>query len=465
MSLRIRLVLSIALLLLVSLATGGAAAWLRAEHSVRTEMEAALSVGQHTVASALSHLAQRPVGANPAEDADMVAALTRLVGAFDGDRHLRVSLRGARGGAVATSTVAVPDHPAPGWFIASLDVPQLSADVPLPGVSRDGLWLRLESDPSGEASEVWGELGDDFAMLLLFSMLALPMIYWTLGRALRSVDRLSKAFAQVGISGEAPEPVAETGPPELRRLAVGFNGMIARLAAAEARNRRLHDQLLTIQEEERIELARDLHDEVGPYLFAINVDVAALQAAAERSGDAPLIDQARSAREAVAHVQGQVKAILGRLRPLGLGELGLAPALDNLAAFWRSRRPDIAITVDVDPGIGLGEAGDTAIYRVVQESLSNAVRHGQPATVTVTVAADAGDVRVEVADDGAGFPPGQPDAGRGRANGGYGLRGMAERVSAQGGTLWLGNLPGGGAAVRALLPGPASHSVIPQEAA
>ncbi|MBB6250952.1 histidine kinase [Nitrospirillum iridis] len=445
MSLRIRLVLSIALLLLVSLATGGAAAWLRAEHSVRTEMEAALSVGQHTISSALAHLAVRP--ADQPGDEDMATILTRLVRAFNGDRHLKVSLRRPGGSAIATSTLASPDHAAPAWFVRSLDVPQLSAEMPLPGVSGDGLWLRLETDPAGEASEVWGELGDDAVMMLLFSALALPMVYWTLGRALRAVDRLSKAFAEVGQGAEMARPVTEAGPPELRRLAVGFNRMIARLAAAEARNRRLHEQLQTIQEEERADLARDLHDEVGPYLFAINVDVTALLAAAERSGDAVALEQARAAREAVAHVQQEVKAILGRLRPPGLSDLGLDAALNNLAAFWRARRPDVDIAVTVAPDLRLGEAGDTAIYRVVQESLSNAVRHGRPHTVAVTVLPTPADgVAVEVVDDGEGLPPeGAPDTG-------YGLRGMAERVAALGGSLEVGNRPEGGVRVRALLP-------------
>ncbi|TWB59530.1 histidine kinase [Nitrospirillum viridazoti] len=454
MSLRIRLVLSIALLLLVSLATGGAAAWLRAERSVRTEMEAALSVGQHTVGSALAHLAGRPAPQDRSDE-DITVMLTRLVGAFNGDRHLRVSLRQPGGGVVASSRLAVPDHPAPAWFVRSLDVPQLSAEVPLPGFSGQGLWLRLETDPSGEVSEVWGELGDDAVMMLLFSALALPMVYWTLGRALRSVDRLSKAFAQVAETGmETARPVAEAGPPELRRLAVSFNRMIERLAAAEARNRRLHEQLQTIQEEERADLARDLHDEVGPYLFAINVDVTALMAAAERAGDAAMRDQARSAREAVTHVQQEVKAILARLRPPGLSDLGLRAALENLAAFWRARRPDVAIAVTVAPGPHLGEAGDTAIYRVVQESLSNAIRHGRPRSVSIGVASSAGGITIDIADDGDGLPAGAPPST------GYGLRGMAERVAALGGSLTVANRPEGGVRVHAVLPSAAGISAL-----
>ncbi|WP_044562238.1 sensor histidine kinase [Azospirillum sp. B4] len=141
------------------------------------------------------------------------------------------------------------------------------------------------------------------------------------------------------------------------------------------------------------------------------------------------------------------RRVLARLRPPGLSDLGLGAALDNLAAFWRSRRPEVTIAVTVAPNLGLGEAGDTAAYRVVQESLSNAIRHGSPRAITVTVTpAPTGGAEVEVMDDGEGLPP------EGSVpNTGYGLRGMAERVAALGGSLEVGNRPEGGVRVRALL--------------
>jgi len=142
--------------------------------------------------------------------------------------------------------------------------------------------------------------------------------------------------------------------------------------------------------------------------------------------------------------------MLGRLRPVGLAEFGLAGALDNLVEFWRRRHPEIEYRIDLAADCeALGEPTDTTAYRVVQECLSNAVRHGPPGRIAVTIERDAGSrpdrdtVRVEVSDDGPGMIDTVP---------GFGLRGMAERVKASGGRLTFANRPAGGLAVTAVLP-------------
>jgi two-component system sensor histidine kinase UhpB len=99
------------------------------------------------------------------------------------------------------------------------------------------------------------------------------MIYVFIGRMLRPLDRLTRALEEVG-DGRFRTRFGGRLPPELARLRDSFNRMAARLADADADNRRLNAQLLTSREEERSELARDLHDEVGPYLFAIGADAA-----------------------------------------------------------------------------------------------------------------------------------------------------------------------------------------------
>jgi two-component system sensor histidine kinase UhpB len=246
------------------------------------------------------------------------------------------------------------------------------------------------------------------------------------------------------------QPIAETGPPEIVALARGFNAMIDRLALAETRNRRLHDQLSTIQEEERAEIARDLHDEIGPYLFAMGVDAAAIQKTAEARGQSEIVGQIGSVREGVAHVQQQVKAILARLRSGNLVEFGLKQALENLTSFWQSRHGEVAISVTMTGMEGaFGEAFEGAIYRVVQESLNNAMRHGRPRRVTISIdASSRHEVLVEVADDGSGFK-------RSLESRGLGVRGMIERVTALGGDLDIQERKNGqGVVVTARLPYP-----------
>jgi two-component system sensor histidine kinase UhpB len=226
--------------------------------------------------------------------------------------------------------------------------------------------------------------------------------------------------------------------------------MTGRLAQSEAHNQRLSKQLATIQEEERAEIARDLHDEVGPCLFAIGVDAAAIQCCAQAIGHDAILDHVRSLREGVSHIQRQVKSMLSRLRSGTLADLGLLQAVDTLTSFWSGRHPGLAITFACTGAeLGFGEAVDSAIYRIIQESLINAIRHGNPRTVTITLGPlSDGTVTLTVCDDGTGLT-------KSVATRGMGLRGMAERVSALGGEFAVENRPEGkGVAVTVRIPLP-----------
>jgi two-component system sensor histidine kinase UhpB len=148
-------------------------------------------------------------------------------------------------------------------------------------------------------------------------------------------------------------------------------------------------------------------------------------------------------------MQKHVRDILGRLRSAMLLDVGLAHAIDNLVAFWRAHRPKLAVSVDV-PEESFGEAIDGTIYRIVQESLSNAVRHGSPTAISIVVKARTdGSIDIRVTDDGGGLKPGNGGSG-------YGIIGMQERVATLGGRLDISNSHDGqGVVVSAHLPAPA----------
>jgi len=437
-------IVAIALMLLVSVALGSALAWLHAVRSVAAEMDAALSVGEHTARTVAAYIDDRP---------DDAAQLRQLVGAFDGNRHMRAVLIGKDGAAIVSSSPAVPPDPVPGWFARMLGSYAPSAKLDLPP-NPTAAAILLQTDPANEMTEVWTEFGDDLQVLLLFGLITFALIYWILGRALRPLRRISQAFSDIG-PDVAVGPLAEEGPPELARLARGFNAMVDRLAWTEGKNRRLAEQLSTIQEEERSEIARDLHDEIGPYLFAMGVDASGAQKLAETRGLGDIASQIQSIRDGVVHVQQQVKAILGRLRSGTLAEFGLPQALENLASFWRARHGEVTITIETAGfGKGFGEAFDGAVYRIVQESLSNAMRHGKPRSVEIAIDAGSGhEVVVQVIDDGGGLKASAETHG-------FGLRGMGERVSALGGRLDIrARTDRSGVIVTARLPFPESDTV------
>jgi two-component system sensor histidine kinase UhpB len=137
--------------------------------------------------------------------------------------------------------------------------------------------------------------------------------------------------------------------------------------------------------------------------------------------------------------------MLGRLRPIGLSEFGLKEAIENLVAFWRRRRPEICYEVIISRQCeDLGDLLAATICRVVQEALSNAVRHAGPSRVAILIEHDRDEIRVAITDDGPGMQE--------HSKLSYGLVGIKERVSAIGGRLTISNKLGEGFAVIAALP-------------
>jgi two-component system sensor histidine kinase UhpB len=279
-------------------------------------------------------------------------------------------------------------------------------------------------------------------------------------RALRPLEQLSTAFVRIG-EGDYHGTLPEQGPPELARLTSGLNRMAERLAMAAAQNRRLNERLLTLQAEERADLARDLHDEVGPMLFAVDMTAATIERLVETGRASDITTHARSIHDAVARMQRHVRALLERLRPLHA--VGLESSIGRLVAFWQAPRPEIAfsVTVSVEED-SIGDDVKETIYRVIQEGMSNAIRHGSPTRVQVVAADVETGVRVSVTDDGVGMPP-NGFAARGAQR--FGLVGMRERVMAMAGSLTIQPGPSGkGLMLVALLPGAVSTQPENQDA-
>jgi two-component system sensor histidine kinase UhpB len=211
--------------------------------------------------------------------------------------------------------------------------------------------------------------------------------------------------------------------------------MVVRLEAMEAQNRALNEQLLSVQEDERIELARDLHDEVAPFLFTVGADAAMIrQFVVVREIDA-IQTRADSIADAVRHMQRHVKNILGRLAPGALLNQGLPSAIDNLVTFWKVRCPAVTFNLEVAED-AIEPPLDVVIFRVVQESFSNAIRHGNPLSLSVRIHTSASSILVTIEDDGNGFTVGTTPNG-------FGIRGMRERVKAARGELQIRSRPSG----------------------
>lgn len=436
-SLRTAVLVSIVLALLASAAVAGVVSFLHARHSVAVELRTALDGARHTAEDALVSRAM-PNYALP-ED------LTAL---FRSDRHVQAAVFDVDGKLLSISQGPENDD-VPAWLTGLLD-PHLAA-VRLP--VQDGV-LELRPTAANEIGEVWTQFKDALLFLLTFAALSVFGVSLILGWALRPLDDLSRGFVALG-EGRYDVKLGLAASTEVRRLDEGFNAMAARLADAQGRNARLEQQLAELQEEERADLAADLHDEIGPHLFAINMDADAAARLAKAGQTGQVIETALAIRASVEHIQRHVRDILRRLKPTRAVELGLEPALGELVEFWSARRPDVAfrLSLGIDDD-ALDDAQREALYRVAQEAVSNAVRHGKPNRIAITLrAGDDDGVVLQIDDDGQG--------GGEDASGGFGLGGMRQRMAALGGELSAGPNPdAAGWRVLATAPSPALEAPV-----
>lgn len=409
----------ISLSLLASVLIGAALTYWHAHKKVAVEMNAALSSAQISVTDAVEPLGR---AAEPARQ------LQRIVSAFNGNRHLHAAWVGPTGIIVAESELAVPEQPTPLWFYQMFSGVPLRSDIALPRRMADLGYIRLSTDSHSEVGEVWEDISLKMLIVLLFTLLVLGLVSFSLSHALRPLLNLAGAFSRVG-DGDYTASVPVAGPQEFARLYSAFNAMTSRLFEMETQNTRLNEQLATVQDEERADIARDLHDEFGPFLFSIDVDARSLRNKLTHCS-AELASGADSIRASVAHLQKHLRSILGRLRPSALLDLGLKHALDHLVEFWRHRNPHVSITLQIEQ-TSYDAVVDNTCYRVVQEALNNAMKHGSPDTINIAVSHMPGWVCVRVFDNGNGMPDCPKH--------GFGLSGMRERLSSIGGSLRFGN--------------------------
>lgn len=417
MHLRRRLLVLISLVLAACLLVGGALTYWAGLRKIELEMSSAIEVGDSSVSDSLSAIST---------SGDPATQLHRVVGSFDGDRHVVARLITPDGSLKDISRLRKPADPPPAWLYWLLAGKIHTREFALHAPYKNFGHIELTADPHNEIGEVWEDLKLKLIIISSFCGVVLALIYASLGHALKPLEDLSSALNRVG-EGDYTAHVAEQGPEDLNLIYRAFNRMAGQLRSSEEQNQRLNEQLSTVQEEERSEIARDLHDEIGPFLFAADVDAQSIPILLSRGSNEDVANRATAIRQSVQHMQLHLRGILSRLRPAMLIDQGLTHAVEHLVAFWRSRRPSITFDADIEDARFPATVEETA-FRILQEGTSNAVRHGNPTTIGLTARRTApGTLRVMVSDDGSGIGD--------TAKRGFGLAGMKERVAALNGKL------------------------------
>ncbi|HUN76564.1 MAG TPA: ATP-binding protein [Steroidobacteraceae bacterium] len=451
--LRLRLSLLITALLTVMTLAGGIYIVRKARTDTQAEVRSTMNLAAHFIDARITLLHKRaasqeyPPGVFDLRDLEDI-------------RHLRVTLYDAWGRVLDTNETASPRAAsAPHWFgfLVGIGSPPVQSQVRIVPFDRTSVGrLVIAPDPSYETEEMWTTSRGLLALLLAFFGLVNGLVWWAVSRAMQPIERILQALNEVS-RGNLQARLPHFWTSELSSVSIGFNHMAETLERSVADNRNLTRRLLETQENERTYIARELHDEIGQSVSAIHADAVAIR---NRGGEAAR-ESAQAIVEATGHIKEIVRSMLQRLRPPAIERLGLTSALRDLVASFQQRNPHVTCLLRSSGDLSnLRSEVAVAIYRVVQECLTNIACHAAASCTTIEVArltepiisddhdrtgAGSTSVRVTVADDGVGFPA--PVVGTG-----LGLIGMRERVAALGGTCGIDSRPGRGTRVSVEVP-------------
>lgn len=422
---RARINLLLALVLTLGLAINIARLVLEAAPRVRAEDQSVIRLAREFVETMVN-------GLNEAPDPD--ARLNQIVRDLSRLRHVTIARQ---------DDTAPKDEPndndnersPPAWFIALVHPEKTALSVPI-SIHGKPQSLVITSHPNDEMAEIWDGIVTQLAVGSAIALALFLITMMVVSRALAPLQALSQAMTNIE-AGHYDSRVEPGGAPELAAICTKLNHLAGALGNAVEDKRRLAERAVSLQDLERKEIARELHDEFGPYLFALRAHAGALMRLSEE-GRAPGADVLRKHGAAILEqinaLQQFNRRILEKLRPVGLAELGLRDALGALLRLWRESHPEVTIEANITCSLGdAGEIADLTIYRVVQEALTNVFRHAGATSVRVSIEqapgmpGSRGGARVRISDNGRGLTPDHKF--------GLGLTGMRERILALGGTL------------------------------
>jgi two-component system sensor histidine kinase UhpB len=449
LSLRARLNTILALVLMLGLAINIARLLLEAGPRVQAE-------DQSVVRLARGFIETLVVGLNEAPDPD--ARLNRIIEDFNRLRHVSITRanQAVEANAISASRSGADEgsNGPPAWFVALIHPERTAVSVPVTINGKPGS-LVITSHPNDEMNEIWDGIVTQVQVGSAIAVALLLITMTVVSRALAPIQALTDAMNRIEF-GDYDTRVKPDGPPELAAIGNKLNHLAAALGDAVEDKRRLAERVVSLQDVERKDIARELHDEFGPYLFALRAHVSSLMRIAEnREPDvASLRKHGNAIWEQVNALQQFNRRVLEKLRPVGLAELGLREALGALLRLWREAHPEVVIETTISASLGVpGETADLTIYRIIQEALTNVFRHADATRIDVTIEpADLpsattrgrrGSVLVRVRDNGSGLLRDHKL--------GHGLLGMRERVMALGGTVTVTSADGG-VTVEALVP-------------
>jgi two-component system sensor histidine kinase UhpB len=424
MSLKLRLNLIITMLLCIVFLAGIVLNIINARQNVRAEVESTEKLVLYLFDTGIL----QNVGTNFSKNANKPLRLQSLKHM----RHVRIEFYDAQHKLVDSNRLAdvVQSDAPPSWFKRALDAFSPSwQSLKRPILYQNKMLgdLVITPDPTYEYAEIWKQMIDLLLLLALFFFAINLVIIWALGKALEPTLTILQTLNLLE-RGDMQARLPAFKLPELARIGDKFNHMIETLQQSIQRNHQLSQQLINLQETERKNLARDLHDEFGQSLTAIHADSSVVLNLA-KSKYPELKESAMAISQLSKHLMDMIGGLLQRLRPGALDELGLEDALEELVGIWQSRNDNCHCTLKIETKLpnGMNEAQRITIYRLAQECLTNVARHANATSVSINLIMNDNQLIICVKDNGKGFDVAELI--------GFGLLGMRERVEGLGGVF------------------------------
>jgi len=330
------------------------------------------------------------------------------------------------------------DDITPDWFIKAVMVDFLTHNYDIKIADGSTKTIFITANPMDEISEAWGETKAFFWSIVLMLFIIFFTVNLVFNSMLQAVKTILSGLRQVE-SGHFDHVLPHFKIRELDAIATEVNGISVALKTAQQNNQALARHTMQIQETERQNMSREMHDEMGQSLTAIKAMAITCQ---QDNTDVKTVTS--TIVDICNHLSVVVRSMMKTLHPLSLTELGLGPTLSDLVREWQRRSPELQFNLNYDAALEkLSHDITIHVYRIVQECLTNVVRHANASEVAVLVVKRGNKVWITVSDDGQGNQLNSP---------GFGLLGMRERAENLGGQFTLESALNGGVNVVVQLP-------------
>ena len=318
----------------------------------------------------------------------------------------------------------------PIWFISLMEnfssvMAEKRIDIKLRG--QDFGYILINPEPMYEYSEIWQQIKSGFLVILLFFGLVNTMILVVFYHTLKPINAIIDGFQRL----EDEDYQARIGKTNIRELDIigqKFNGTVKKLKESNIKIHKLSQNLINIQEQEKKDLARNLHDELGQSLTAIQAEAASIKKSKNEESRNSAVDSI------IAISKTMMLSTRELIKKLSLGileEMGFEIAIGDLVNSWAKRNPKVNMTYVFDKQlIGLiPRPFEGHIYRIIQEALTNISKHAnaKKTNISLSLKKKKNFFEISISNDGL--------KKQSNANNGIGLLGMRERVNQMGGTI------------------------------